>query len=133
TFGAPPNANRLAVAWAQCALEHGRGKAIWCHNIGNITAGKGWSSGYYVLSVPPPDPPTLKFRSHTNFIDGASDYWRVLAGQYASALKFFDAGEPMEAAAALKTRGYFTAELEPYARAMSQLYADFRSKVLPAL
>lgn len=132
-FGTLPSWERTGVAWAQCMLESGRGKRMWNCNFGNITAGSKWTGQYYIMKVPPPDPPTLKFRSHVDHHDGAKDYWQMLGNRYITTLPFFDAGDPGGAAAALKARGYFTADLAPYAKGMEGLYKEFWKKIQPVL
>ncbi len=137
--GTFPSAERLGVAWAQCCLEHKRGKAIYNHNIGNVTAFGGWPGDYYTIDCKEQTSPGvwtlmhMKFRAHYDFVDGARDYWRIITGRYASALPFFDGGSPAQAAAALRQKGYFTANLAPYAKAMVSLYSEFTSKILPIL
>ncbi len=70
-FGKPPSPNRLAVAWAQCALETGRGALTQHFNFGNITPGPHWTGDYFTLKVPPPDPATLRFRVNASALEGA--------------------------------------------------------------
>lgn len=93
-FGSPPSRCRLAHAWAQVCLENGRGKSVWNHNLGNITAGPNWKGDHYRIdNLPPPDPPSLRFRAHDSPEAGAVDYWKLLAGKYAPALARFDVGD----------------------------------------
>lgn len=125
-----PSAERLGVAWAQCALELGRGKSIWNFNIGNITAGSKWLGDYYVLKVPPPDPPTLKFRAHESPIDGGVDYWKLISGRYASTIPYFDRGDANGAAVELGRLKYFLAHVETYANGMTSLYKEFMRRGL---
>lgn len=143
-FGVDIPKNRLAMAWAQCALEHGRGAAIFCHNLGNITAPSSWAGDYYAYhftrkenphDAPAGDSPTfvMKFRAHADFVDGARDYWRVISGRYASCLPHFDAGDAAGAAHALKLKGYYTANEADYARNMVALFAEFNRKIWPSL
>lgn len=132
-YGQVPSWETTGVAWAQCMLESGRGRRMWNHNFGNITAGSRWTGQYYVMKVPPPDPPTLKFRSHASFHAGAKDYWTMLKSRYGNAVAAFAEGNPTKAAAELKARGYFTAELKPYAAAMAKLYKEFQTRIQPVL
>lgn len=141
--GEPPTVACLTVAWAQCALEHGHGKATWCHNIGNVTAFR-WSGNYYVITfsrkanphdAPAGDAPTfhMRFRAHDDFIDGARDYWRQLTTTFARAMPAFEAGDARGAAHALKAARYFTAPEQPYANTMASLAKYFAEHVLPQL
>lgn len=125
-FGSYPSGERLLCALAQSALELGRGLAIWNNNIGNITASSKWLYDYYTLRVPPPDPPELKFRSHTTLLDGATDYWRVLSGKtFGSAVPFFDRGDPHGAAMDLGVHHWFLANPDKYALGMVGLYHEY--------
>lgn len=131
-FNVDPSEKRLRVGWAQTALETARGKVIRNNNVGNITKGA-WSGNFYVLHVPPPDPPMLNFRAYDSLVDGCCDYWKFLSVHYAGALGCFDDGDADKAARALKAAGYFTAGVEAYAKAMVQLAAYFDDKVFPLI
>jgi hypothetical protein len=124
-FDALPSPEKLGVAWAQCALELARGKAIWNNNIGNITAGRSWPGDFYELHVPPPDPPVLKFRAHASLVDGAVDYWKVLTEHFGSAMPFFVAGKAEAASRELGRLHYYLADPNVYAPATARLYDEF--------
>jgi hypothetical protein len=133
-FGTTPSADRLGVGWAQCALEHGRGKALYSFNFGNVTATKKWiddGGDYYVMRVPPPDPPVLKFRAFASPSGGAADYWRILGGRYVSALRLFDAGKALDACYELSRLRYFTANADAYSRAVASLFDYWRKALAP--
>jgi hypothetical protein len=136
TRGDFPSSACLSVAWAQCAFEHAHGRAIWCHNIGNIT-NFGWHEDYYTIhfkpGTNPTDPPVMKFRAHDDFIDGARDYWHLITTLYAGALSFFDVGDAMGAVHALKMHRYFTGDETTYKNACSSLVHYFNAHVLPSL
>lgn len=131
-FGTLPSTPRLACAWAHVMHENGRGRAIWCNNLGNITA-FGWRAGYYVIRVQErvqrnPDVwkwVDLKFRAHETIDAGAVDYWKIMSGRYAPALALFDEGRAAGAAMKLSELGFFTALPEAYARSLASLYRDF--------
>lgn len=140
--GKLPTDARLGCAWAQCALEHGRGKFVYCNNLGNISAFGAWPGSCYVIRVSERikrDPDewkviAMKFRAHASPADGAADYWRLLTnGRYAPAAALFDAGNPDGAARKLSELGYYTAKVDPYATAMKRLYGEFTSKILGRL
>lgn len=132
-FGVPPSTERLACAWAHVAHENGRGRAVYCNNLGNITAFGGWPGSYYVIRVPErvqknPDvwrEIDMRFRAHATPEDGAADYWSVMSRRYSAALALFDQGQAHEAALELGARGYYTAHVEPYARGVESLYRHF--------
>lgn len=140
-FDELPDPDRLGCSWAQCALEHARGRAIDNNCVGNVTAGSTWKGDVYELRVSERvkrDPDvwkvlTLRFRSHSNPIDGAADYWRLLARRFASVLPLFDDGDARGAALRLSELGYYTALSGPYATAMVELLARYRRIVGPAL
>ena len=118
-FGTLPNENRLAVAWAHCALEHAAGAKLYNFNLGNVTCGPSWEGDFYVMHVPPPDPPVLRFRAFESAELGAVDYWRMLDTHYPSALALFDKGSAYDAAFRLGQIGYYTAKKEVYSNAVA--------------
>lgn len=130
--GVDPSAERIGCAWAQNALELDRGKQIWNFNLGNVTAGKSWSGDFYAMRVPPPDPPILRFRSHASAIDGAIDYWRVMASHFGSALPLFDKGAATAVARELGRLHYYTADPNQYAPSVGKLYDEFLRRGLYA-
>lgn len=140
-FGELPSEDRLAVAWAQCALEHGRGQFIYCHNLGNVTAGSRWVGDVYQLVVQERvrrDPDvwktlTLSFRAHASPEAGAADYWILLARSFSSALARFDVGDAAGASDALSAAGFYTARAGAYTAAMVSLLAFYRRSIAPRL
>lgn len=129
-FGHAISPQCLAVAWAQVCLENARGKAVHNNNLGNITT-KGDGVAYYELTTDEQIQPgvwkslTLKYRAHPDPISGFEAYWVLLRDRYATALLSFERGDPAAATYALKAARYFTANVEPYAKAMVSLYAEF--------
>lgn len=121
-FGSPPSRSRLAMAWAQVALENAHGAVMWNHNVGNVGPGRG--DTWYQHS------PKARYRSFENFIDGAKVYWRVVAW-CSAAFRMFDAGQPATATENLKRCGYFEADLEPYVKGMTSLYYHAIQTVIP--
>lgn len=118
-FGTEPGKNRLAMAWAQVAFENGQGRWSWNHNIGNVV--KQGTQAYFFSSVD-----HQRYRAFESFEDGAAAYWGTVR-HCTPAVRMFDAGYPVAAAAALKGCGYFEADLMPYARAMASLFSMARS------
>lgn len=139
--GAPPSASRLSVGWAQCALEHARGRAVYCFNLGNVTAGSRWAGDYYELTCSErvkrnPDvwqTIDLHFRAHQKPADGGADYWRILSGRYIRALAYFDRADAEGAAYLLSQLGYYTALPKPYAAAMASLERYAAIHVAPSV
>lgn len=129
-FGIYPSPERLLVALAQMALELDRGKAIWNFNIGNVTASGSWPGDFYILHVPPPDPPILRFRAHANALEGAIDYWTLMKKLWSSVLPFMDQGNAAGAAEQLGRLKYFLANVDTYARGMTSLYVEYKRRGL---
>lgn len=131
-FGSVPSLPRLAVAWSQCALEHAAGAKLYNFNLGNVTCGPAWEGDFYVMRVPPPDPPVLRFRAFESAELGAQDYWRMLAGHYRPALRLFDEGRAHDAAFLLGQLGYYTARKEIYANAVANYKSWFDRELAAA-
>ena len=122
-LGHKPNKKRLAVAWAQVALENRQGKEVYNYNLGNITSSK--SRPFFVKRN--------RFRAHRNFNEGAADYWKVVHKMCKRSLKYFDRGQPRLAARQLYRCGYYKADPNKYANSMLWLYRYANRKVLPKL
>lgn len=139
-FGKEPQ-KALACAWAQCVLEHGHGKHVYCHNLGNIMAGSKWAGNYYLLKASERIDKAKniwkvfesKFRAHMDFIDGARNYWKLLKNQYASALALMEVGDAHGAAMRLGALNYYTAHEEIYSATMASLHASYHKHIAPKL
>jgi len=118
-----PSDKRLAVGWAQVAIENGQGYHTFNHNLGNINSAK--TRPYYVKHH--------RFKSHKDFMDGAADYWKIVNGMCKSSLVAFDAGAPRWAAYRLHACGYYGADPTEYGKAMQQLYTKAKTKLIPQL
>ncbi len=118
-FGRQPSRMRLAMAWAQVALEGGRGRKLICHNLGSIGAGK--RSPWYRVGP-------ARFRAFVTWDGAAVSYWRLLATRCSYALMLFDAGAPRQAAAALRRCGYHRSDATRYGDGLAGLFrAGLRS------
>ncbi len=122
-FGKYPSNNRLAVGWAQVALESGQGKIVYNHNLGCITSSK--NRPYYIKKH--------RFRAHKTFLEGATDYWKVVHKMCKSAFIYFDKGQPYNAALRLKQCGYYESNASQYGKAMTQLYWKAKKKLIPKI
>jgi hypothetical protein len=122
-FGFFPSKQRLAVGWAQVAIENRQGKETYNHNLGNINSAK--SRPYYVKHH--------RFKAHPDFQTGAQDYWKIVRKLCSASLPAFNAGAPYAAAQQLSRCGYYGANPDLYGKAMLQLYAKAMSKVIPKL
>lgn len=122
-YGTTPSTPRLAMAWAQVALENAQGSIVWNHNLGNVGPSRPTHEWYQ-------HSPLTRYRAFDNFIDGGRVYWRVVTWCRV-AMANFDAGRPQQATENLKRCGYFEADLEPYIAGMSRLYHYALTKVIP--
>lgn len=120
--GSDPSRARLAMAWAQVALENAHGRSVYNHNIGNVAPTQGQDYYFHV--------PKVKYRSYDTFLDGAKAYWRVVAW-CKSAVRMFDAGMPDKAAENLKGCGYYEADVSLYVKGLSSLYHHALKTVIP--
>lgn len=134
-FGEPPRIERLACAWAQCALENARGAIIYENNIGNVTTPDGRRSCSKRIHERVSKSPeqwalrTMRFRAFDTPAAGAAAYWKLLATSYNSVLARCDAADPRGAAGRLSELGYFTGASEPYAVGMERLFAYANQKL----
>jgi len=121
---------------AHSALETGRWRSIHWNNFGNIKRGK--YDGYWTMFrcneilhgkvqwFDPPDPQTW-FRAYKLAAEGALEHFAFLHQQkrWQPAWEAAVAGDPDAFCRALKAAGYFTAELEPYRRAVVSLHSTY--------
>ena len=121
-YGSPPSLPRLAMAWAQVALENDRGHIMWNHNTGNIGPGKG--NTWYQHS------PRARYRSFETFAEGAKVYWQVVAN-CGSAFRLFDTGQPTLVAEYLKKCGYYESELDSYAKGLTLWFNHALKTLIP--
>lgn len=137
-FGEYPTIDALSILWAQTALETGRWKSMHCFNWGNIKVTpdhdycmfkcneviKGKLEWFY-----PPHPQT-HFNAYDSSVAGATEYIQFLAKRqrYQPAFEYLKAGSPIKYCAALKTAGYFTADLVGYTRGVVSLTEEFKRK-----
>ena len=112
-FGKIPSKNRLAMGWAQIALENGGGSKTYNFNLGNIGAND--RDSYYNVSG-------YHYRNYGNFMQSARTYWHIIA-RCKSAVMYFDAGYSHEAAKALHRCGYFRADVIEYAKVLNSLFS----------
>ena len=122
-FGYYPSDNRLAVGWAQVAIENGQGRKVYNYNLGNINSAK--SRPYYVKHN--------RFKAHQSFRQGAKDYWKIVKKLCRTSLVYFDAGAAYQAALQMKRCGYYTANEKKYGKSMSKLYFKAIKKVIPQM
>ena len=123
-YGKAPSNNRLALSWAQIALENNRGKKIWNNNIGNQGPFRMDQEYYHHLRKGWP------YRSFSNLEDSGRSYWRVIS-KCSSALRAFDDGDPARAAISLKNCNYFGTDVSGYTRTLNSLYYEAKSRVIP--
>jgi len=122
-FGTYPNNKRLAVGWAQVALENGKGYYTYNYNFGKIKSGK--TRPHYVQKH--------RFRAHRNAIEGAADYWNIVDRICKRSLTAFNIGAPERAAHILYGCGYYGANKTKYGQEMRKLYSTALRKIIPKL
>lgn len=123
-FGDVPTTKRLACAWAQVALENGRGKLVWNHNLGNIGPSKNGDVLWYMHS------PGVRYRAFEGYHDGGLAYWRVLS-RCSSALRSFDHGNTIQASEDLKRCNYYSTNVEHYVKGLTILYWHALNDIIP--
>jgi hypothetical protein len=106
-------------------------KSCYCFNLGNIKAVTGDGRDWCVLQtfefingqrVDMAD----KFRAFATLADGAYDYLQFLSrDKYALPWSFVLLGDADKFARALKTKGYFTADVDEYAHGLRSLAAEY--------
>jgi flagellum-specific peptidoglycan hydrolase FlgJ len=129
-FEAEPTEETIGVAWAQLCEESGNGQWIWNNNFGNVDALPDWQSSVFELTAREvingrSVMRTKRLCAFPNPEAGAAHYWRRLSENYADALPFFEAGDPVGAAKKLKELRYYTGDVEAYADSMRLLYRDY--------
>lgn len=137
TQGHDPTSACLAVHVAQSALETGRWKSIHWWNFGNVKAGPNYEGFYCQFRCNEiikgktkwfdPPHPQCNFRAYPTAIDGAAAHMLFLStnGRYRLPWYAAERGDPDEFVVSLKQAGYFTAQLEPYRKAVNSLFREF--------
>jgi len=110
-FKKSPSGLRLSVAWAQVALETGRGERVKGYDLGNVGG---------------------KIKSFPSARAGAAAYWKAVA-RCAPAFGYFDVGDAHGAGLQLGRCGYYTASPATYASGMASLRTTFTKTVWPKL
>lgn len=117
-FGVPASINRINMAWAQIALENGRGRFVYNYNLGNIgTHATKYIRPFYKVA-------TSRFRSFLSFKEGAKAYWQLLYNNCPITLKVFDTGDVKASAISLKRCNYYEADLDFYYHNMRSLFVQ---------
>lgn len=138
-MGALPSAACLAVLVAQMCLETGNGKSLHWYEVGNKKWSPDWDgrytmfrcneriNGQIVWFSPPPDGSFLAacaFRAHSTGADGCAEQVKFLAtrDRYRKAWGLIYAGKADAAVRELGHAGYFTANVDAYAKAVVLIY-----------
>ena len=119
-----PSKNRLAIGWAQIALENSRGKKIWNNNIGNQGPFRMDQEYYHHLRKGWP------YRSFKTPKQSGISYWNIIS-KCSMASQAFDAGNPVVATAYLKKCNYFSSDLNQYTQNLVSLYYEAQQKIIP--
>lgn len=130
-FGRPATPALLDVLTAHVSLETARGSRMFNYNFGGIKgAGPSGQSARYLtreVGANGEDRHLVDgFRAYGSLTEGAGDYLRFLHTRYGTAFDAASRGDVDGFAGALKSRGYFTENVEPYAAALRSLaHADW--------
>lgn len=129
-MGSDADAKCLAVLGAQVCLETGNMAHVHCHNWGNVKRSADWDGLYCmfrcneiiggkVLWFDPPHPQT-HFRAYAEASEGAKEYVKFLAtrDRYRASWSRAYAGDADGFVRALGKAGYFTANVDSYAKAV---------------
>jgi len=123
-FGVPPTNNRLAISWAQVALENNRGKKVWNNNLGNQGPFRMDQEYYHHLRRGWP------YRSFNTLHESGIAYWKILK-KCSMALHAFDAGDSFNAALILKKCNYYSSNEKQYSLILNSLYYEAKLRLLP--
>lgn len=123
-YGRRPSDNKLALSWAQVALENNRGKKVWNNNLGNQGPFRMDQEYYHHLRKGWP------YRSFRSYNESGRSYWRVIE-KCSQAWRFFEAGDPKAAAFSLHRCNYFAKNPEKYATVLSSLYYEAKTRIVP--
>lgn len=121
-FGKAAPEARLLMARSQVGLEVGHGKWAYCNNLGNIGARKSKRVPSCVTKG------GFRVRAYASPRAAARAYWRLASVR--KALPWFDRGDAVGAAYALKRGGYYTAPAEVYAARMAAVHRDLSRGVV---
>ena len=133
--GGYPSKESVGCLWAQYAHETGKGAFCWNNNIGNVKYSPGhdymmlrgtWEivAGKRVVFEPPHR--ATWFNAYASLDEAMREHLQLLKEKrYASSWPAIEAGLPGEFAVRLKTRGYYTAPVEEYARALRAHHQDY--------
>ena len=119
-FGKAASKKRLAGAWAHVALENGKGRLTFNHNLGNIARTAGSQQYYFTAD--------RKYRDFDTFDEAAVIYWKTIEGCW-PALHGFDMGDADTAAKGLKRCRYYEADPEVYMTGLKRLLNEANAQV----
>ena len=110
-------------------VRNGIEDTVWFRPDGELSAApsKGGKLVHAPLAVPPGHPQT-RMRGFANRWDGADAYARALRSIFKKSYDALWTGDPKAFVYALKAERYFTADPEPYARAVTSLQKEFTKR-----
>ena len=108
-------------------VREGKRKTIWFDPVLGELLGKDGPARYPLEpNELPPGHPQTRMRAYKTLAGGVQNQLGWLMGpNWREALNYALAGRPFEYVTAIHAKGYFTADLEPYRRAVVQLTATY--------
>jgi hypothetical protein len=137
-FGEEPTLEIVGSAWAQVVLEAGMPVKLPNNNMGNIKAGPNWvKSGkpYFEMEAGEFTPEGKHYKEPAKWAafatpaEGAAGYWNLIKSRYGKSIPWMKAGDPMSASVILGLRGWYTAPIDKYSKAVQNWYDEFGKKV----
>jgi Transglutaminase-like superfamily len=118
---APGQAIQMLVA--QSAFETGAWKYVWNYNLGNVRYTGG--TPYFMMKDPGDDVVPTKWRAYDSLASGAKAWLSFMANNYGTALAYAQQGDVSNFVAALKAKGYFTADQTQYTNGVQAYYSRY--------
>ena len=138
-IGTEPTRASLLTLLSHWALETGFGAACWNYNLGNVKHVAGDGRDYTMVRLnevvngktvwyDPPHPATW-LRAFHGLAEGVNDYLVILRGQFGFCWPFVEAGDVEGFCHALRSRGYFTADLVQYTAGVLRCYHQLDASI----
>ena len=121
-FNTKPSIHKVNMAWAQIAIENGRGNLVYNYNLGNIgIRGSKARKPFYQVAG-------RGFQAFASFKDGAKTYWSLLKNKCKGSLHYFNLGDVKSSALTLKRCNYYELDVDSYYKSMNSLFIQTSKK-----